>query len=108
MIRAVLVLLIALSSIARASSKPACTVDAQPSLSQEPLRYIRSKVIIEDGSGGRLVLMDEGGEWTSGIIQPGPRNTWVEWRNVVLGAGEYEVVLQTVRGCIARSRLEVF
>lgn len=89
------------------TKKPGCAVEAQPSVSQEPLRYIRSKVTIEDGSGGKLTLVDELSDLTSSVVQAGPRTTWVEWKNVVLGAGEYDVVIQTAAGCVARSRLEV-
>lgn len=88
-------------------AKPGCTVEVQPHLSQSPLRYIRSKVTIEDASGGRLTLVDELGEITSSQLQDGPRTTWVDWKNVVLEEGYYEVVLQTTSGCTARDRLEV-
>ena len=89
------------------ASRPPCSVDVRPNVSLEPLRYVRVKVVIDDGSGGTLALVDEISEWTSSKIQAGPRTTWIEWKNVVLEAGEYEVALRTAGGCTARGRLEV-
>jgi len=72
-----------------------------------PLNYVRVKATIEDRSGGKVVLVDEGGEWTSGLAQPDVRTSWIVWKDLRLGPGAYEVVLVTAGGCRASARLEV-
>lgn len=86
-----------------------CEVNAQPALSIAPLRFIKSKVIIERGTAteARLALVDEGGEVTASGLHTDYRTQWVEWKNVVLGPGIYEVVLQTNAPCRASARIEV-
>lgn len=88
------------------NARPACAVDVTPRLSQAPLRTLRSKATIEGGAGGRLVLMDDFSDITSGNIQPGARTTWVEWKDLSLDTGEYQVVLLTP-GCISRQTVSV-
>jgi hypothetical protein len=64
-----------------------------------PLRGIRSKVTIEPSAvnrAARLVLVDELGELSSSEIHLDQKTQWIPWANVVLGPGEYEVVLQVV------------
>ena len=106
-ILSVLGLSISLTPPATAASS--CAVDAQPKKSIYPLRYIRTRVTIERGTAreARLFLIDEGGEITSSGVDVSFRVQQVEWKNVVLGPGEYEVVLRTSGGCAARDRLEV-
>lgn len=94
--------------------KPACDVEIQEhasrhamSVAQAPVRGLFIKTIDEQASGGGLFLVDEGGEITSSLVQPGARTTWMDWKDLVLGEGEYEVQFKTGAGCFARARLEV-
>ena len=102
-------LFLALAS-AGLESAPSCKVDAQPRITLPPLRYMRIKVTIErDASarGARLMLLGPDGEETASDLHTDVRTQWVEWKNLVLGAGNYEVVLQVSNGCIARSTIQV-
>jgi hypothetical protein len=92
-----------------------CAVDVQPRISMAPARYLRVKASIEPDDanrGARLVLVDEGGELTSSLIQLDAKTHWIEWKNILLGPGEYEVVLIVVdstdhQTCQARAHVEV-
>lgn len=99
--------LLLVASLTWAALRPTCAVDPQPRQALAPLRFLRVKATVEDRLGGRLTLVDTDGPWTSSLVQAGPRTTWVEWRNVVLGAGDYEVVWQTAGGCTARGQVSV-
>lgn len=99
--------LLLLLAILAGPSKPTCAVDVQPRLDVAPVRYVRTKATIEDRSGGLLSLVDEVGAWASSVIQPGAITSWIEWKDLGLDTGMYEVVLQTGHGCVARQRIEV-
>lgn len=101
-----MLLLLLLTLLATPSNRECDITKLAPVVSQAPLRYIRFSAVIENRGGGRVVLVDEGGEWTSSVIQPGARTTQIEWKDVVLGPGEYEVVLVAGK-CTARGRLTV-
>lgn len=97
------------------NASPRCAIDPKPRVAQPPLRFIRTKVTIEPDAANRearLVLVDEFSEITSGKVLTDVRTTWIEWKNVVLGPGEYEVVLVVVdslqhQTCTARERITV-
>lgn len=84
----------------------ACKVAAQPKLSLAPLRFVRVKVTIEDGTGGVAELVGPDGLETSSLVQAGPKTTWIEWKNVVLIPGDYDINLRG-RTCTARDRIQV-
>lgn len=86
---------------------PTCAIDVQPRIGTEPLTFVRVKVTVEDRLGGAVALLDGVGEWASSLVQPGARTTTVEWKDLDLGAGQYEVGLRTSGGCTARSSIEV-
>lgn len=106
--RLLLLLLLCLTLPASAGeSAKACDITKlAPMISQAPLRYVRFTAIIENRGGGFVALVDEGGEWTRSLVQPGARATLIEWKNIVLGPGEYETVL-VAGSCTARGRLQV-
>lgn len=101
------VLLLLLLPATANPAPPDCSLTKlAPRQSLAPVRYIRFTAVIENRGGGEVALVDEGGVMTSSLVQPGPRATLVEWKNVVLGPGEYEVVLMAGR-CTAHERLTV-
>jgi len=70
------------------------------------MRYLRVKVTIEDRAGGELLLVGAEGVETSSLVNAGPRTSWVEWKNIVLVPGEYEVQLLAGK-CTARDTVVV-
>ena len=102
MTRILLLFLLFLPAI-ELNAGPACALGVQPRMALEPLRFIRIRVTIEGRDGGLLELVGE----TSSLIQPGPKTTWVEWKNVLLPAGDYEVLLRTPSKCAARETIHV-
>jgi hypothetical protein len=104
---AVLILLLTVSASRTPEAAPECAISKlAPRVSQAPLRYIRFSAVIENRGGGEVALVDEGGVMTSSLVQPGARTTQVEWKNVVLGPGEYGIVLAAGK-CTARDHLTV-
>lgn len=92
------------------AGKPSCAVAAQPAVSLAPLTFVRVKATVEDWRDGRqaasLELWGPDGYVTGSQVNPGPRTTWVEWRSLREGPGDYAVVLQAP-GCQARAQLSV-
>jgi hypothetical protein len=99
--------LLALAAVSAPGAKSQCAVEASPRVALPPLRFIRVKVTIEDRGLGRLELNGPEGLETASQVQAGPRTTWIEWKNVVLGDGDYEVDLLTASGCRASARIKV-
>ena len=99
-----LLLLIPLS--ANSAPKPCDITKLAPVQSLAPLRYLRFTVITESRAGGNVFLVDEVSELTSSQVPEGARATLIEWKNIVLEPGEYEVQWVTA-GCTARARVIV-
>lgn len=107
---AAVLLLMLLSSVGPSSAANQCAVQAQPTLSLAPLTFIRVKVTIEREPRrreARLSLVSIEGVERSSELQTDVRVQWIEWKNIALDPGEYDVVLQVSNGCIARQRIEV-
>jgi hypothetical protein len=82
-------------------------VDVQPKAGLAPIRYVRVKVQIDDRRGGEVGLVGPEGLETSSLVQPGPRTTWIEWKNITLAPGDYAVIVATRGGCTSRDRITV-
>src|SRR5262245_29374811 len=101
------------ANIADASGSTRCAVVAQPRVALAPVRYLRIKTQVDASEAdrfARLVLVDADGEVTSSQLQLDARTHWVEWKNVVLGPGQYEVVLAVFNDlgkqtCLARTAI---
>lgn len=87
-------------------SEPPCGVQVQPRLALAPVRFVRVKAWTDAMRGGRLVLLGEDGVETSSDLLPGPRTTWVEWKNLALVAGDYEVRFMA-GSCTAHDQIHV-
>lgn len=99
-------------SICDGRAAPQCAVDAQPKLSQAPLRYMRLKVTVEPQEdpvrGATVALVDQDGEVVrSSFLDMPPRTSWLEWRSIVVGPGEYVVVVMTTTQCRATQQITV-
>lgn len=102
---ALLLLIVAMSPWVRATD--GCGIEAAPRAGIAPIRYVRVKVMIDDRRGGEVGLVGPQGLETSSLVQPGSRTTWIEWKNITLGPGEYAVIVQTSGGCTSRDRINV-
>lgn len=87
---------------------PQCSVKVAPQIGQAPMRYLRVRVTIEPGARDAfLELVGPVGRETSSEVHTDRRTQQIEWKNVVLGPGEYDVILRTSVGCMARDRVVV-
>jgi hypothetical protein len=112
-----LILLLLLLAAPDLGSAARCSVAAVPKVSNEPLRYVRVRVIVERDPGvGRITLAMFGPAglvrssqlWERGWVEA-PRSFQVEWKDIYEGAGEYVVIVQAEGSatCRASDRLIV-
>jgi hypothetical protein len=109
-------LVLAFLGMRSAEAAPACAVQVLTPSALAPMRYVKLRTIVEPDEknrGGRVALYGpEGDEETASGIHTDSRTKQIEWKNLTLVPGDYQVRLTVddemgKARCVATGRIMV-